>query len=94
MADSEVATKAPESDAIEETTASFISGDTPAQSGGSLGVSCMLNILVCFTDLLKEQLPKPRATRQYFQRLLTGNEPFKTACADLFKHSDEDQVVK
>jgi hypothetical protein len=38
MADPEVATKAPESDATEETTASLISGDTPAQKGASLGV--------------------------------------------------------
>jgi len=38
MADPEVATKAPESDAAEETKASVIPGDTPAQSGASLGV--------------------------------------------------------
>jgi hypothetical protein len=38
MADPEVATKAPESDATEETTASLIPGDTPAQKGVSLGV--------------------------------------------------------
>lgn len=42
MADPSVATKAPESDALETETeteqGSFISGDTPAQSGASLGV--------------------------------------------------------
>jgi len=37
MADQDVATKAPESDAI---SASPIPGDTPAQSGASLGVCC------------------------------------------------------
>jgi len=35
MADQDVATKAPESDAV---AASLIPGDTPAQSGASLGV--------------------------------------------------------
>ena len=35
MAEPEVATKAPESDAVE---ASLIPGDTPAESGASLGV--------------------------------------------------------
>lgn len=47
MADPEVATKAPESDMAESSTtepkqeapASLIPGDTPAQSGASLGVS-------------------------------------------------------
>jgi hypothetical protein len=38
MADPEVATKAPESDAAEETKASLFPGDTPAQKGASLGV--------------------------------------------------------
>jgi hypothetical protein len=39
MAESEVATKAPESDAAEDQApASIIPGDTPAQSGASLGV--------------------------------------------------------
>ncbi len=38
MADPEVATKAPESDAAEKTKASLIPGDTPAQSGASLGL--------------------------------------------------------
>jgi hypothetical protein len=38
MADPEVATKAPESDAAEESKASLIPGDTLAQSGASLGV--------------------------------------------------------
>jgi len=40
MSDPEVATKAPESDAAEEgeSEASLIPGDTPAQSGASLGV--------------------------------------------------------
>jgi hypothetical protein len=38
MADSEIATKAPESDAVGETEASLIPGDTPAQKGASLGV--------------------------------------------------------
>ena len=40
MSDSEVATKAPESDAAEESKneASLVPGDTPAQSGASLGV--------------------------------------------------------
>lgn len=38
MADPEVATKAPESDAVEETKASLFPGDTPAQKGASLGV--------------------------------------------------------
>ncbi|KAH8795806.1 Alpha/Beta hydrolase protein [Hyaloscypha sp. PMI_1271] len=41
MADPEVATKAPESDATEETTASLIPGDTPAQKGASLGEHCV-----------------------------------------------------
>ncbi len=36
MADSEVATKAPESDTQERST---IPGDTPAQEGASMGVS-------------------------------------------------------
>jgi hypothetical protein len=47
MAEPEVATKAPESDAAETSTteskqeapASLVPGDTPAQSGASLGVS-------------------------------------------------------
>jgi hypothetical protein len=39
MSDPEVATKAPESDAAGESEASLIPGDTPAQSGASLGVS-------------------------------------------------------
>lgn len=39
MADLEVATKAPESDGAEENAGSIIPGDTPAQSGASLGVS-------------------------------------------------------
>lgn len=42
MAEPEVATKAPESDAMEDqpapATASLIPGDTPAQAGASLGV--------------------------------------------------------
>jgi hypothetical protein len=43
MAEPEVATKAPESDAAETqapvtATASMIPGDTPAQTGASLGV--------------------------------------------------------
>lgn len=43
MAEPEVATKAPESNATEEqapapATASLIPGDTPAQTGASLGV--------------------------------------------------------
>lgn len=38
MADPEVATKAPESDATEETSGSFIPGDTPAQTGASMGL--------------------------------------------------------
>jgi hypothetical protein len=43
MAEPEVATKAPESDKIEDqaqasATASLIPGDTPAQTGASLGV--------------------------------------------------------
>ena len=43
MAELEVATKAPESDAMEgqaqaPATASLIPGDTPAQTGASLGV--------------------------------------------------------
>lgn len=50
MADSEVATRAPESDALEDTKQvsqkpaqeSLIPGDTPAQTGASLGV-CMLS---------------------------------------------------
>ncbi len=40
MAEPEVATKAPESDAMEETKESLIPGDTPvAQGSSSLGVS-------------------------------------------------------
>jgi hypothetical protein len=44
MADPEIATKAPENDAAEDTkapapTQSLILGDTPAQGGASLGVS-------------------------------------------------------
>jgi hypothetical protein len=39
MSDPEVATRAPESDAAEESKASLIPGDTPVQSSGSLGVS-------------------------------------------------------
>jgi hypothetical protein len=42
MAEPEVATKAPENDTIEDqsapATASLIPGDTPAQTGASLGV--------------------------------------------------------
>ncbi|PMD56884.1 alpha/beta-hydrolase [Hyaloscypha bicolor E] len=41
MADPEIATKAPESDATEETTATLIPGDTPAQKGASLGEHCV-----------------------------------------------------
>lgn len=37
MADPEVATKAPESDAAEASTASIVPGDTPAQTGASMG---------------------------------------------------------
>lgn len=48
MAEPEVATKAPESDAMEETkTESLIPGDTPvAQASSSLGVSCFRDDLV------------------------------------------------
>lgn len=50
MADPEVATKAPESDATEdvplETTPSLVPGDTPAQAGASLGVSPGLSYLL------------------------------------------------
>jgi hypothetical protein len=42
MAEPEIATKAPENDAAEDapktTTESLIPGDTPAQTGASLGV--------------------------------------------------------
>ncbi|KAE9377923.1 alpha/beta-hydrolase [Stipitochalara longipes BDJ] len=41
MADPEVATKAPESDAVEETKASLLPSDTPAQKGASLGEHCV-----------------------------------------------------
>lgn len=43
MSDPEVATKAPESDAAEErkSEASLVPGDTPAQSGASLGEHCV-----------------------------------------------------
>lgn len=37
MAEPEVATKAPESDAAEASTASIVPGDTPAQTGASMG---------------------------------------------------------
>jgi hypothetical protein len=38
MAEPEVATKAPESDATEQIPASVFPGDTPAQSGASMGL--------------------------------------------------------
>ena len=47
MADQDIATKAPESDAV---IASLVPGDTPAQSGASLGVCPLL--MVGYTMLM------------------------------------------
>lgn len=45
MAEPEVATKAPENDAVEQ---SIVPGDTPAQTGASLGVGSPKPLLVEF----------------------------------------------
>jgi len=83
MAEPEVATKAPESDAAEASTApeSIVPGDTPTQTGASMGG-------------LGEHCVKDRPTRQYFQNLLAKNSPNKTACADLQQLLESDQVGK
>jgi hypothetical protein len=46
MADIEVATKAPENDAVEGTRSSLVPGDTPVQSGATMG----LGVSWCFRD--------------------------------------------
>jgi hypothetical protein len=46
MADPEVATKAPESDVSEQVPASIIPGDTPAQSGASMGLGVSRSLQV------------------------------------------------
>jgi hypothetical protein len=58
MAELEVATKVPESDAAVDASASLVPGDTPAQSGASLGVRLrsMYGQLNCIYSLLKGTL--------------------------------------
>lgn len=67
MADPEVATKAPESDAMEdnEKKESLIPGDTPVEQGSSsLGVGCFCLIYSMVTDLTQEHCVTDRPTRQ------------------------------
>ena len=49
MADDDVATKAPESDAQEASLVS--STDTPAQQGPTMGVCILLSAWVCFLSI-------------------------------------------
>jgi hypothetical protein len=94
MSDPEIATKAPESDAAEERESepSLVPGDTPAQSGASLGVSWSSVKCLRITNLLQEHCVTDRPTRQYFQNLFTGERGSTTACADLIQLLEKDQV--
>ena len=73
MADPEVATRAPENDAAEDAKkeappaveGSFFAGDTPAQTGASLGVSSTSDILEIIANLLQEHCVTDRPTRKF-----------------------------
>jgi hypothetical protein len=94
MSDPKVATKAPESDAAEEreSEASLIPGDTPAQSGASLGVSWSSLECLRIANLSQEHCVTDRPTRQYFQNLFTREQGSTTACVDLIQLLERDQV--
>lgn len=94
MSDPEVATKAPESDAAEEreSEASLVPGDTPAQSGASLGVSSSSVKCLRIANLSQEHCVTDRPTRQYFQKLFTRERGSTTACADLIQLLEKGQV--
>ena len=65
MSDGDVATKAPESDAAEQ---SVLPGDTPAQHGASMGVSALLKASVrgwSANHVLQEHCVTDRPTRTF-----------------------------
>jgi hypothetical protein len=94
MSDPEIATKAPESDAAEERESepSLVPGDTPAQSGASLGVSWSSVKCLRIANLSQEHCVTDRPTRQYFQNLFTRERGSTTACADQIQLLEKGQV--
>ena len=73
MADPEIATRAPENDAAEDAKkeappaaeGSLFAGDTPAQTGASLGVNSISDTQEIIANLLQEHCVTDRPTRKF-----------------------------